>query len=125
MWHRERQTEMRLDRVFVDLPHDKVRVLLLALAQRLDGGFTAADAEEFSTDQSVLASDDDLLIEPMVLFGGEQLPFVVDVLSHDADTTALVFIVPRVLATLVQEEIRASFGVTPMRVISGESTESE
>ncbi len=87
----------------------------------MDGGFTAADAEEFSTDLCALESDDDLLIEPIVLFGGEQLPFVIDVLSHDADTSELVFIVPRVLATLVQEEIRGAFGETPMRVISGVS----
>jgi len=116
---------MKLDRLFVDLPPDKVRVLLFAFARRLDGGFTAAEAEQFCTDLAAPESEDGVLLETKVLLGGENLPFIIDVLGHDTDTFELVLIVPRVLANLVQEEIRVHFGAVPLRIISGEFTESE
>ncbi len=116
---------MKLDRLFVDLPLDKVRVSLLALARRLDGGFTGAEAEQFCADLARLETEDDLLLERTVLVGGFEAPFVIDVLGHDKDAFSLAFIAPRMLAALVQEEIRAACGVTTIRVIPGESAEFE
>jgi hypothetical protein len=115
---------MRLDRVFVDLPIDQVRLVLLALSRRLDGGLDAAQGEEFSEELAGLQEEDDLLLERTVAFDGEELPFIVDVLGHDTETFELVFIVPKALALLVQEELQAACGVSTMRLISGDSGNS-
>lgn len=108
---------MKLDRLFVDLAPEQVRMLLLAVANRLDSGFTATDVEQFCEDLARVEPDDDLLVEPTVRFQGDELPFVVDAFKNETDILEIAFIAPAVLVDLVQEEIRRSFGELKVRRI--------
>jgi hypothetical protein len=108
---------MTLDRVFVDLTPDQIRTLLLALANRLDKGFTTADAEQFCSDLLASSADDDLLIEPIVEFQGVELPFAIDAFKSESALVQLVFLTPAVLADLVEAEVRASLGDVSIRRI--------
>jgi hypothetical protein len=106
---------MTLDRVFVHLQPEQIRTLLLAIAARLDGGFTPVDVEQFCSDLPTQSADDDLLIEPIVVYQGAQLPLVIDAFKHDSPSLELVFMTPAVLADLVEGEVRASFGDISLR----------
>jgi hypothetical protein len=104
-----------LDRVFIDLAPEQIRTLLVAIAARLDDGFTAADAEQFCTNLVAAAVDDDLLIEPGVTFRGARLPFAIDAFKGESESVELVFFAPAVLADLVESEVRATLGDVGVR----------
>ena len=69
---------MYLDRVFVRVNGEQLRAVLAAIASRLEG-FSADDVDQLCADVAVLEPDDDALIEPLISFQGEVVPFVVDV----------------------------------------------
>jgi hypothetical protein len=108
---------MKLDRLFADLVPEQLRMLLLAVASRFDSGFTAIEVERFCLDLAEVEPDDDLLVEPIILFQGEELPFVVDAFKNETDTLEVAFIAPAALADVVEEEIRRSLGGIDVRRI--------
>ena len=101
---------MTLDRIFVRLQPEQIRTLLLAIAGRLDDGFTRADAEQFCSDLATLSADDDLLIEPIVTYEGVQLPLVIEAFKDASPSLELVFMTPALLADVAEREVRSLFG---------------
>jgi len=108
-----------LDRVFVRLPPQQIRTLLLAIAARLDDGFTKANVEQFCSELVALSADDDLMIEPIVAYQGAQLPLVIDAFKDASPSLELVFMTPALLADLAESEVRALFGDISVRRIPG------
>jgi hypothetical protein len=110
---------MKLDRVFVNLKLEQLRVLLVGVARHLEG-FADADVEEICGKVANLESDDDVLVEPIVRFQGKSMPLVVNVFGSEAEINEVVFIVPASLADLVQAECRRLVDSGAIRRISAE-----
>ena len=110
---------MLLDRVFVNVTDDQLKSLLLQLASHLGHGLTADEIEDFCAGVVALEPDDDLLIEPAVSFGGEELPFVVDVFKDEHCALEAVFLVAPEITSLVEDEARSLVGGAAVRKILG------
>jgi hypothetical protein len=115
----KRQYLMLLDRVFVQVTDDQLRLLLLTLAGHLEAGFTPAEVDAFCAGVVALEPDDDLLAEPTVSFQGEELPFAVDVFKDEHGDLEAVFLLAPVLTPLVEDEARSLAGATSVRSLLG------
>lgn len=100
---------MKLDRLFTSMTTPQLERLLLAVAARLNDGFTAADAGEAAAQCSSLADGESLLLEPIVQLKGVAVPFIVDV-SREGPLLQLAFITAPPLTGLLEHEFA---GATP------------
>jgi len=97
-----------LERLAVRTSLEQVSALLLAVAERLDGGFSRDDVEEFCTGVSRLDVGDDLVAEPAVSFRRTMYAFVIDVSRREGAVFEIAFIAAGVLIDMVEREARES-----------------
>jgi hypothetical protein len=112
---------MNLDRVFAQVTGDQLKAVLLMLAPRLEG-FSVDEVDRLCADVAAIEADDDVLIEPTVSFQGAALPFVVDVFKDVDGVLEVVFMLPPVLTSLVQDAACAVVGAAAVRSIVAEQT---
>jgi len=112
---------MNLDRVFVQVTGDQLEAVLLALAPKLEG-LSADEIGRLCADVAALEADDDVLFEPTISFRGADVPFVVDVFKDAEGALELVFMLPSVLTSLVQDAACAIVGAAAVRSIVAEGT---
>ena len=112
---------MNLDRVFAQVTGDQLNAVLLALVPRLEG-FSADEIGRLCADVAALEADDDVLIEPTISFQGAPLPFVIDVFKDAEGALEVVFMLPPVLTSLVQDTACAVVGAAAVRSIVAEQT---
>jgi hypothetical protein len=110
---------MYLDRVFVRVNGEQLRAVLAAIASKLEG-FSADDVDQLCADVAVLEPDDDALIEPLISFQGDVVPFVVDVFKDAQGSLEAVFLVPRTLTSLVQDVAGSVVGTSAVRSIAAD-----
>lgn len=107
-----------LERLIVNLSREQVHLVLLAVAARLDSGFSRDDAEEFCAQLDELEPDDELVVEPAVSFRRATFPFGIEVAKTGADSFAVGVVGPAAAIDMVEAEIRGGLigaGVRRMR----------
>jgi hypothetical protein len=116
---------VRLERVFVTLPVHHVRRLLHAIVRHLEAGLSRDEVEKFCALLEGEHEWNDLIIEPIVRFEGQELPFIVDVLDEESDMFEIVFTSPPAISQIVLREIQLECSEITPKVIPAHSNADE
>jgi hypothetical protein len=107
---------IQLERLLMDAPLKVLEAVLAGVRAQLGEGLSEAEVADFVARVHRLKADDDLLIEPIVEFRGESVPFVVDAFATESESLEVVFIAPASLVDVVEAEVLKHPRVTSKRL---------